>query len=169
MANSKLSELKGILGLGARTNKYKVQITWVSGKMIDTLCKSTTIPTRSFHEIEIWNQGRLTVIAGDADFSGTWSCTFMDDEEHTLRGKFLEWMEFIDSSDKHSRGAGSHSDYMSTAILQQLNTSTNCPTATYTFEDVWIKDISDSSVSDDSSETIIEFTVEFQYTLWKKS
>jgi len=172
MGNSKISQLKNTLGMGARANKYRVIINGVgggpSGPMVDTLAKSTAIPGRSFHEVEIWNQGRLTVIAGDADFSGTWTVTFMDTEDHSLRGQFIDWMEFIDSVANNSRGAGDHSSYMTTAMVQQLSTIDNGVMATYTFEDIWPKSISDSSLSDDGTD-MIEFSVEFNFTSWAKS
>ena len=171
MANSAITSLKSTLGMGARANKYRVNIAGsggVTGPFVDILCKSTAIPGRAFHDIAVWNQGRLVNIAGDADFSGTWSCTFMDDEAHTLRGAVIAWMEEIDSSASHSRGVGGHADYMKTATLDQLSTIDNSPTATYIFEDIWPKSISDSSL-DDSNGDLIEFTVEFEYTEWVKA
>lgn len=172
MGSSVINTLKQTLGMGARANKYRIIINGVgggpSGPMVDTLAKSTTIPSRSFHEVEIWNQGKLTVIAGDADFSGTWSVTFMDTEDHALRGQFLQWMEFMDSVTKNSRGASDHSSYMTTAELNQLSTIDNKITATYIFEDLWPKNISDSTLSDDSTD-ILEFSVEFNFTSWAKA
>jgi hypothetical protein len=57
---------------------------------------------------------------------------------------------------------------MTTAMVQQLSTIDNGVTATYTFEDVWPKSISDSSLSDDGTD-MIEFSVEFNFTSWSKS
>ena len=171
MGSSVIDALKNTLGMGARTNKYKVIINGrgggPSGNIVDVLAKSADIPSRSFTEIAIWNQGRLTNIAGASDFGSTWSVTFMDDASHTLRGQFVAWMEFIDSVASHSRAAGAHSAYMGDATIQQLDTSHNGVTASYTFSDVWPKSISASTMSDDNS-AIIEFTVEFNYTSWSK-
>lgn len=172
MGSGKIDILKNTLGMGARANKYRIIINGVgggpSGSKADTLAVSTTIPGRAFHDIEVWNQGRLTTIAGDADFSGTWSVTFMDTQDHSLRKEFIAWMEFIDSATKHDREAGDHSSYMTTAEVQQLSTVDNSTTATYTFQDVWPKSISDSSLGDASSE-MVEFTVEFNFTTWEVS
>jgi len=171
MGSSKISSLKSTLGFGARANKYRVIINSVGGgpvgPIVDTLTKSASIPGRSFNEVEIWNQGRLTVVAGDADFSGTWNVTFMDTEDHTMRGKFIDWMEFIDSVKDHARGAADHSSYMTTAELHQLSTVDNASMAVYKFEDLWPKSISDTTMSDDSSD-LIEFSVEFNFTFWSK-
>ncbi len=171
MSNSAIDKLKSTLGIGARTNKYKVIINGVlggpSGEIIDTLAKSASIPSVSFNEIEVWNQGRLTTIAGDISYAGTWTVTFIDDEEHTLRGKFIKWAEAIDNAIKHSSTASSHSSYMSTAELHQLSTIDNSVKAKYKFDDVWPKNISESAMSDETSD-MVEFTVEFNYTTWSK-
>lgn len=170
--SSVINSLKNTLGIGSRANKYRVIINGVgggpSGEYIDVLAKSTSIPTRSIADIEVWNQGRLTVIAGDVSFDGTWSVTFLDAEDHFLRKKFIAWMEYIDSAIKHNREATDHSSYMSTAKLQQLSTIDNKPTASYNFEDIYPKSISDSTLDDSNSE-MIEFTVEFNYSSWSVS
>ena len=169
MGNSVIEELKSTLGFGARTNKYRIIINGVgggpSGSIIDVFAKNTTIPGRSFPDIEVWNQGRLTVIAGDASFEGTWSVTFMDSEEHKLRKQFIAWMEYIDSPLNHSRDASGHPDYMTTSKVQQLSTIDNSLKVTYKFEDIYPKSISESNLSDETSD-ILEFTVEFNYSSW---
>ena len=168
MGSSVINALKNTLGMGARTNKYRVVISGVAGVgggNVDVLAKSTSIPGRSFPDIEVWNQGRLTVIAGDASFEGTWSVTFMDNESHSLRRQFIRWMEFIDSPISHSREASSHDSYMGRGIVQQLSTINNTAKASYVFEDIWPKSISESSLSDETSD-MVEFTVEFNYTSW---
>ena len=173
MSSSVIQSLKTTLGMGARANKYRVTINgtgdkFAVGEIGDILCKSTTIPGRSFADIEVWNQGRLTIVAGDAQFDGTWTCTFYDKQDHSLRQSFINWMEYIDSVVNHARGAVDHSSYMNDAMVEQLNTTNNETTATYTFLDVYPKSISDSALSDESSD-IIEFSVEFNYTSWVKS
>jgi len=167
-----INELLDTLGMGARSNKYMVNINGLGkkfevGKMGDTLAKSTTIPGRSFNEVSIWNQGRLTTIAGDPDYSGTWSVTFRDTEEHKLRTIFIDWMEFIGTVQRNAREANSHNDYMTTSQVSQLSTVDNSVTATYEFYDIWPKSISDSSLSDDAQD-MLEFTVEFNFSSWSK-
>ena len=171
MGSSAIDSVKSKLGMGARSNKYKVIIVGKgggpNGDIIDVLAKSAAIPGRSTNDVEVWNQGRLTTIAGGADFSGTWSVTFMDTEDHSLRGQFIAWMEYTDSVASHARGAGSHDDYMSTGTHQQLSTIDNSVKASYEFENLWPKTLSDSSMSD-STDDLVEFTVEFNYDSWKK-
>lgn len=173
MGNSTIDNLKKTLGMGARSNKYRVIIfdkgneETLEPRIGDLLCKTTTLPGRSFADIEVWNQGRLTVIAGPASFEGTWNVTFMDTENHSLRGRFLNWMEFIDSVANHKKESSNHDSYMSSAILQQLSTVDNSVTAEYLFNDVYPKSISESTYSDES-EDLLEFSVEFNYTSFEK-
>ena len=173
MGNSQIDSLKKTLGMGARANKYRVTIngtgtSFAFGEEADLLCKSASIPGRSFADIEVWNQGRLTIVAGDAQFDGTWTVTFMDTEDHKIRSQFIDWMEYIDSVVNHSRGAVDHNSYMNEAKLQQLSTYDNSVKATYTLLDVYPRSLSDSSMSDDSSD-LLEFSVEFNYSSWVKS
>lgn len=167
-----LEDLKSTLGLGARANKYKIILNGVGGgpegAMVDTLAKSTAIPSRSFADIEIWYQGRLVTVAGEAQYSDAWSITFMDDEKHTLRGKFNDWMEFIDSVANNSRDANTHNSYMTIGKVQQLSTVDNSITAEYEFSNVYPKNMSDSALADDSAD-LIEFSVEFNYSYWTKT
>ena len=173
MGNSQIQKLKTTLGIGARANKYRVTIngtgsSFSPGEFGDILCKSTSLPGRSFADIEVWNQGRLTVVAGDAQYDSTWSCTFLDNENHELRNIFIDWMEYIDSVVNHSREAVDHSSYMNDAILEQLSTVDAEPTATYTLYDVYPKSLSDTSYSNDSQD-LVEFSVEFNFSSWKKN
>lgn len=169
--SSVIDSLKTTLGLGARANKYRIIINpkggGPSGAFVDTLAKNTTIPARGFADISLYVQGRLINIAGEAEYDGTWSVTFMDTQEHTLRGKFNDWMNFIDNYATHNRGATDHNSYMGTATVQQLNTATNEPTASYELYNLYPKSMSEISLSDDSQE-LVEFTVDFNYSHWTK-
>ena len=171
MANSEISKLKRTLGLGGRTNKYKIILNGVgggpTGETVDILAKSTTMPGRSFNDISIYVQGRRVIVAGEATYDGTWSVVFNDNDKHDLRTKFNKWMEFIDSVATNSRGAQDHTSYMSTAILQQLSSSDNSVTAEYELYNIYPKNLSEITLGDDIS-SIIEFTVEFNYSHWKK-
>ena len=167
MSNSKLNDIKKYLGLGARSNKYTIIINKanLSGERINTLCFTTSMPSKNLADIEIWYMGRKLTIAGDTEFNGTWSASFKDNENHTLRREFLDWMDEIDQSKPHTRNINTHADYMGTAILTQLTSSTNKPTFTMNIQDIYPKSISEITYSDDNS-GLVEFTVEFNYSTW---
>jgi len=163
-----LNELKNQLGLGARTNRYKIIINGKNGfegKILDTLCKTTTMPSKSLSDKEIWYQGRKLTFAGETEFDGSWTVTFMDSQDLTIRNKILNWLNMIDNIDNHSKNYGTPSSYMGTAKVTQLNTSTNANMYSITIEDIYPKSISEISYSDEDS-NIIEFSVDFNYSYW---
>ena len=163
-----LNELKAQLGLGARTNKYKVAIHSPIGGLekVDLFCKTANMPGRSFADISVWVQGRLVTIAGDAQYEGTWSATFMDTEFHSLRKEFLAWMDYIDNVKKHRRITTGAPDYMGVVIIQQLSSVNNKATVQQNLMNAYPKSISEITYSDDNS-SIAEFTVEFNYSHWE--
>lgn len=163
-----INELKHTLGWGARANKYKVIMNGKAGVdnfMVNTFVKSATMPGRAFADVEVWVQGRAITIAGDAVYDGTWTLTFIDTEEHTLRKQFLAWMDYIDSFSAHDRGVGAAADYMTEATIQQLGGASQEVKASYILKDVYPKSISEISMSDESS-ALTEFSVEFNYSHW---
>ena len=170
-----LEDLRTTLKMGSRGNKYKVfmpiKVGGASGeKVIDTLCKGGAIPAKSMGQIEVWTQGRKLIVAGDATFENTWSLTFWNTQDHKLRTEFDTWMSAIDDMDNHKRSVTDHNGYMSQgAKIQQLDTSTNDPTAEYTFYNLFPTSISAVEMADDQQDTITEFSVDFAYSHWVRT
>lgn len=166
-----LSTLKSRLGLGARTNKYKVLINPIAGgsaEMLNTLVKSASIPSRSFTDVQVIIQGKPITIAGEAQYEGSWSVTFYDTQDHDIRSAIIAWMDYIDDFNSVTRGASNASSYLTTAAVQQLDTSNNNVTAEYTLYNVYPKSISDTQLSDDST-GLVEFSVDFSFSSWRKT
>jgi len=172
---SKLRHLKYTLGMGARTNKYDINIASPlgdTGDMFNTLAKSVNLPGKSFADIEVHIQGKLITVAGDTQYDGTLSITFMDTEEHKVRTAIIDWMNFIDDTTSNSRGATDHSSYMSHCIIRQLNDRLNTDgsrqaTASYRINNIYPKSISEIQYSNETS-GILEFTVDFNFSSWEK-
>jgi len=172
--SSAINNLKTTLAMGARANKYRVQIAAPLGPtddtIIDTLCKGGDIPGKTIGQIEVYNQGRKVVLAGDAEFESEWTLTFWNTQNHDTRGQFIDWMTFIDSVETHSRGAGTHDDYMSSgAMIHQLNTSDNSVTASYQFNDLWPNNIGSIAMADETQDEIEEYEVTFSFSYWTKT
>lgn len=169
MSSSKLNNLKMALGVGGRTNKYRVMLT-AGGfnqdqRLIDTLVQNVTLPGRSLNDIEVWVQGRLIVVAGDASYEGSWTLTFIDTQDHKVRRSFISWMDYIDDFNNHERYAVNAASYMGTAKVQQLSTIDNTVQVSYILFNIYPKSISDITYNDEQSE-LIKFDVEFKYTHW---
>lgn len=167
----KLDELKTLLKAGARANKYKVQINGAAGVTIDAknadiLCKAASFPATTIGQIEVWNQGRKLVIPGDTSFDNTWNLTFYSTEDHALRKQFIDWMVKMDDfrENKHYATPG---DVMAEMIVSQLDNAGN-ETAKYKFYDCFPQNISEITVGDDSTDTLVEFDVTFSFTNWEK-
>lgn len=157
-----------------------------SGNEIETfkfMCKAAQLPASNVAAIEIPFRGRTLKVAGDRTFD-TWTVTIMNDEDFQLRSAFELWMNNISKLDNNS-GATNPSDYMTDAYVHQLGrgydkgkfSSTNnggsalppidvIPLRTYKFVDIFPTNVSAIDLSYDSSDTIEEYTVEFQVQYW---
>jgi hypothetical protein len=182
-----LSDFKSALkGGGARPNLFEVSIpsppTGVSfGSSADNnvfgiLCKAAALPASNVAPIDVPFRGRIFKVAGDRTFD-TWTITVINDENFAIRQGMELWMQKIA---QYSDGSGdtNPSDYMCNAIVKQLgrkssntgldkNSGSGLQTiAKYKFYDIFPTNISQIDLSYDTSDTIEEFTVEFQVQWW---
>ena len=163
-----IQSLKNTLGAGARSNRFKIIVpspTGIDMGTISTLVKSTSLPTKSFADIETHIHGKKISIAGDITFSDSWTCTFYDTEEHYLRNAFDEWMKYIDTF-KNQRSAGSALDYMTDITIQQLSTIDGSVKKTYTLKYCYPKELGAVSF-DQSNPELINFDVTFKLSYWE--
>jgi hypothetical protein len=174
-----ISQFKSsMVGGGARPNLFEVELTtlptgvtgWNSDKFA-YMCKAAALPASNIAAIDVPFRGRVFKVAGDRTFD-TWTVTIINDEDFQLRNAFEEWMQIISKLD-NNLGATNPTSYMSNATVYQLgrgsskestsNTgSDNSILKTYKFIDIFPTNISAIDLSYDSSDTIEEFTVEFQ-------
>ena len=187
MAHS-LSDFKSTLtGGGARPNLFQVTLTMptINGytkpsefdKELKMLCKAANLPASNIASIDVPFRGRIFKVAGDRTFD-TWQITVINDTSFNLRTGMEEWMQYIGQY-QDSSGVTRPGDYMVTAQVDQL---TRKPTAqgstgttglsiqkSYIFYDIFPTNISAIDLSYDTSDTIEEFTVEFQVQYWAPS
>ena len=176
-----VSQFKSALvGGGARPNLFQVELAafpvaatgagWDSDKFT-YMCKSAALPASNIGSIDVPFRGRIFKVAGDRTFD-TWTVTIINDEDFKLRNAFEAWMEGISKLD-NNLGATNPAAYMTDATVYQLgrgstiNSTTNAGSdssvlKTYIFKDIFPTNISQIDLSYDSSDTIEEFTVEFQ-------
>ena len=168
MASLPIQQLKSTLGAGARSNRFKIIIPSPIGidmETITTLVKSTSLPTKSFMDIETHIHGKKINIAGDITFQDTWSCNFLDTEEHTLRTGFDNWMKYIDTF-QNQRSADGPMSYMTDITIQQLSTIDNSVTKSYTLKYAYPKELGSVNY-DQSSPELISFDVTFKFSYWE--
>jgi len=148
------------------------------------LCKAAQLPASIIAPIDVPFRGRILKVAGDRTFD-TWTVTIINDEDFKIRSAFEIWMNQISKLDNNS-GATSPKDYMTDAYVHQLGrgydkgkfskennagsnlgTSTNVSALrTYKFHSIFPTNIGAIDLSYDSSDTIEEYTVEFQVQYW---
>lgn len=145
------------------------------------LCKAAALPASNIASIDVPFRGRVFKVAGDRTVD-PWTVTIINDENFQLRRTFEEWVKRIATLDTNV-GNTNPANYMANANVYQLgrtsstgganvapNTNASSLThtilANYKFVDIFPTSVSQIDLSYDSSDTIEEFTVEFQVQYW---
>ena len=176
--NRTISDFKGaLIGGGARPNLFEVELTtlpagiaWNSSNF-SYMCKAATLPASNIANIDIPFRGRIFKVAGDRTID-PWTVTIINDENFNLRNAFEEWTDLI-AKLENNMGATDPEAYMVNAKVYQLgrgstpNAKSNSGTANsvlkeYEFYNIWPSTVAAIDLSYDSTDTIEEFTVDFQ-------
>ena len=175
-----LSEFKSKLaGGGARPNLFEVSIpafpTMVGANWVDEdfnfLCKAAQLPASTVASVPVAFRGRELKVAGERTFD-PWTVTIINDENFEMRTAFEQWMNKL-SKLNDATGVTNPTSYMQNAFVKQLgrgaspesttNTGGNSSVLrTYQFYDIWPSNVSAIELSYDTTNTVEEFTVEFQ-------
>jgi hypothetical protein len=177
-------------GGGARPNLFEVTIPafpagigW-DDEEFNFMCKAAALPASNMAPIEVPFRGRIFKVAGDRTFD-TWTVTVINDEDFILRSSFEKWMNLMSKLDNNT-GATNPFFYMVNANVSQLgrgasqgrfsanndpsvdvvNGGAAPPLRTYQFIDIFPTNVSAIDLSYESSDTIEEYTVEFQVQYW---
>ena len=181
--NRTISDFKGaLIGGGARPNLFEVELTtlpagisWNSSDF-SYMCKAATLPASNIANIDIPFRGRIFKVAGDRTID-PWTVTIINDENFNLRNAFEEWTDLI-AKLENNMGATDPEAYMVNAKVYQLgrgstpNAKSNSGTANsvlkeYEFFNIWPSTVAAIDLSYDSTDTIEEFTVDFQVQSYK--
>jgi hypothetical protein len=176
--NQTISNFKSsLVGGGARPNLFEVELTTLPGDIawdaanFKFMCKAAQLPGQTIASIDVPFRGRTFKVAGDRTIDA-WTVTIINDENFAYRNAFEAWTELIAKLDTNI-GATDPSAYMrnarvyqlgrgSTASSQNNNGSANAVLKEYEFIDIFPTSVAPIDLSYDSSDTIEEFTVEFQ-------
>lgn len=174
-----------LVGGGARPNLFECEINFPNalGNLDAELTldlrffvKATSLPASTISSIPVPFRGRTLQIAGDRTFD-PWSITVINDTNFKIRNQFEKWMNLINRHDDNA-GVITPALYQQEMKVMQLSRGTeNSPkspeTSTsmnvlkaYKFYGTFPTSISDITLSYDSSDTIEEFTVDFQVQWW---
>ena len=176
--NKTISNFKAaLIGGGARPNLFEVELTTLpAGISWDAdsfryMAKAATLPTSNIANIDVPFRGRIFKIAGDRTID-PWTVTIINDEGFKLRNAFEEWTDLIAKLD-NNLGATDPSAYMVNAKVYQLGRGSSPSSKTnggennavlkeYEFIDIFPTAVGAIDLSYDSTDTIEEFTVDFQ-------
>ena len=181
--NKTISDFKGaLIGGGARHNLFEVELTTLPAGIswnasdFSYMCKAATLPASNIANIDIPFRGRIFKVAGDRTID-PWTVTIINDENFNLRNAFEEWTDLI-AKLENNLGATDPEAYMVNAKVYQLgrgstaNSKSNSGTANsvlkeYEFYNIWPSTVAAIDLSYDSTDTIEEFTVDFQVQSYK--
>ncbi len=181
--NKTISKFKSALtGGGARPNLFEVELTtlpagidWDSTSF-SYMCKAASLPASNVANIDIPFRGRIFKVAGDRTID-PWTVTVINDEQFKLRNAFEQWADLI-AKLENNMGATNPEAYMVSAKVYQLGrgaspeSMTNAGTANsvlkeYEFYNIWPSTVAAIDLSYDSTDTIEDFTVDFQVQSFK--
>ena len=175
MAFASLTQLKTALtGRGARANLFEIEIGFpdaIASTITATaakdktkiLCKAAAVPGFTVGTIEVpYRAGRRIKIPGDRTFAD-WTVTIINDEDHSLRQAFNAWINLISKGNYNSATKSSAiSEYYQDITCNHLKAD-NTISRKYQLNDAFPTDVSAIDLSFDSTDTLSEFTVNFQY------
>lgn len=157
-------------GGGARPNLFEVRLNFLDNLTGDSndldrfMVKAAALPASNLGPIDVPFRGRILKVAGDRTFD-TWTVTVLNDTNFTLRSAFEEWMNKINNVND-ATGIITPADYMKDAFVDQLDRDGSV-LRTYRFIDIFPTNVSQIDLSYDTTDTIEEFTVEFQVQYWE--
>ena len=163
-----------LLGGGARANQFKVTITQPTGINIGLdvsrtsfMVKTSSLPAMTLGEIPISFRGRQIFIAGDRQFTETWSTTFINDTDFMIRNAMERWSNGINDL-ANNTGVVDPADYQTDLSVEQLDRDDRV-LKSYIFRSAWPTSVGSIALSYDTTDAIEEFEVTWRYQHFEAS
>tara|TARA_Y100001972_G_scaffold81356_1_gene98823 strand:- start:1091 stop:1612 length:522 start_codon:yes stop_codon:yes gene_type:complete len=160
-----------LIGGGARANLFKATLAFPAYAAGDTelaqfMCKAAQLPASVVGQIDVPYRGRQMKIAGDRTYEN-WTVTIINDTGSEIRDAMERWQNGINTHVSNT-GLTNPADYEADLAVDQLDKAGNS-VKSYTFRSAWPVNVSSIDVSNESTDTIEEFTVEFAYQYWESN
>lgn len=162
-----IPELPTVVKTALQEGNSKFKWNTPSKENLQMMCKAAQFPASNVGTVEVPFRGKILKVAGDRTVD-TWTITIINDENYYIRYIMEKWMQVInqyDTAEGTSKIDGNN--IFTDAFVYQLDRSGTKSSAAYKFYDIWPSNISDIALSYDSTDTIEEFTVEFQVHRWE--
>lgn len=127
------------------------------------MVKAANLPASNITPVEVPFRGRILKVAGERTFD-TWTVTVLNDADFKIRTAMEQWMNGI-SRLTNGSGEVNPTDYTADAVVNQLDRNGGT-LRTYNFIGLFPTNVSEIPLSMDTTDTIEEFTVEFQVLYW---
>ena len=127
------------------------------------LVKAAALPASNITPVEVPFRGRVLKVAGERTFD-SWTVTVLNDADFRVRTVLEEWMNGI-SRLTNGSGEVDPSDYTADASVDQLSRNGDV-LRRYNMVGMFPTNVSEIPLSMDTTDTIEEFTVEFQVLYW---
>ena len=156
-----------LVGGGARPTLFQVQITNPIEPAADLklpfMAKTAALPGSTLGSTIVPYFGRQVKYAGDRVFED-WPITVINDEDFLVRNAMEAWSNAINSHDSNTRALPQN--YKSNGLITQYSKN-GSPLRTYIFEGMYPIAIDAIPMAWEATDTIEEFSVTFQYDLWR--
>ena len=163
-----------LIGGGARANQFRVTITPPPGIAIGLdvrrtsfMCKGSNLPAQELTPIEVPFRGRKIYIAGDREFSETWTTTFINDTDFMIRNALERWSNGINDLALNT-GVIDPADYQTDLTVEQLDRDDTI-LKTYIFRSAWPVNISQIELTSEAADTLEEFECTWRYQHFEAS
>jgi hypothetical protein len=163
-----------LIGGGARANQFRVTITPPPGIAIGLdvrrtsfMCKGTNLPAQELTPIEVPFRGRKIYIAGDREFSDTWTTTFINDTDFMIRNALERWSNGINDLALNT-GVVDPADYQTDLTVEQLDRDDTI-LKTYIFRSAWPVNISQIELTSEAADALEEFECTWRYQHFEAS
>ena len=167
-----INDIKSELALGgARPSLFQVNmtnpITSAGDAKFPFMCRAAQMPASTLGMIEVPYFGRKIKIAGDRTFA-EWTVTIINDEDMKIRNSMEEWSNSINSHLGNVRRTGSAGPalYKANASVTHFGKIGN-QLRRYTFNGLFPTEVSPIDLDWNTTDTLEEFTVTFQYDHWE--
>ena len=163
-----------LIGGGARANQFRVTITPPPGIAIGLdvrrtsfMCKGTNLPAQELTPIEVPFRGRKIYIAGDREFSDTWTTTFINDTDFMIRNALERWSNGINDLALNT-GVVDPADYQTDLTVEQLDRDDTI-LKTYIFRSAWPVSITAIELTSEAADALEEFECTWRYQHFEAS
>lgn len=176
-----ISEFRKQLNSGARANLFQCSVFNPGGALADIaegsesgsilgeggaftyLCRSAAIPAYTVGVIEVPFRGKRIKVPGDRTFTD-WTATVVVDAGHAVRRLFEQWSNLIVGFDgEEDLRSNADIDYYANIEVKHLRADGSV-SRVYKLYNAFPSDVSPIELSYDTTDTVEEFTVTFQYT-----